>query len=345
MSGKTHRAAQVKQANGKLEIVNKQTPQAGRNEILIKVVASGICASDHFTMTGMMNSPYPLSPGHEVVGRIETLGQDCSKDWKVGQRVGLGWNGGYCHQCTFCRKGDFVHCQASKITGVTIDGGHQEFVLASESAVVDLPEDLKMTDSELAPLLCAGNTVYEALLDAGLKAGDTIIVQGLGGLGHIALQVGRKAGAVVVCISGSPEKKDLALKLGAHYYFSSKDNLEEEMKKIGPAKIALATAPSGDAPKQLIPLLDKYGKLIIVGTPNDGKELGVNTMALISQYIGVQGAKCGHAADNEHFIKWCNLAEIKSMSKEWPLEKAHEALTDTFTGKPQFRNVIVMGHK
>ncbi|MCO5565382.1 hypothetical protein L7F22_019055 [Adiantum nelumboides] len=344
MAGKTHKAAQVKQANGKLEIVEKQTPTAGKNEILIKVIASGICASDHFTMTGIMGSPYPLSPGHEVVGRIESLGQDCNKEWKVGQRVGLGWNGGYCHQCSFCRKGDFIHCEKSKVTGVSIDGGHQEFVLASESAVVILPEELKMSDAELAPLLCAGNTVYEALLDAGLRAGDTIIVQGLGGLGHLAVQVGRKAGAIVVCISGSPDKKELALKLGANYYLSSKDNLEEEFKKIGKAKIALATAPSGDAPKQLIPLLDKYGKLIIVGTPNDGKELGVNTMDLITGYIGVQGAKCGHAANNEHFIKWCNLSEIKSISKEWPLEKAAEALKDTLEGRPKFRNVIIMGN-
>ena len=231
MAGQTHRAAQIKQANGKLEIVEKQTPNAGKNEILIKVMASGICASDHVTMTGAMGSPYPLSPGHEVVGKIEKLGEDCHKGWKVGQRVGLGWNGGYCHQCQNCRKGDFIHCDSGMVTGVTIDGGHQEFVLADESAVVDLPQDLNMSDAELAPLLCAGNTVYEALLSVGMKAGDTIIVQGLGGLGHLAVQVARKAGCVVVCISGSPEKKDLALKLGANYYLSSKDNLEEAFKK------------------------------------------------------------------------------------------------------------------
>lgn len=344
MAGKTHKSAQVKQANGKLEIVEKQTPTAGRNQVLIKVIASGICASDHFTMTGIMGSPYPLSPGHEVVGRIDSLGEGCNKEWKVGQRVGLGWNGGYCHQCRNCRRGDFVHCASGRVTGVTVDGGHQEYVLADESAVVNLPEELNMTEAQLAPLLCAGNTVYEALLDAGMKAGDTIVVSGLGGLGSLALSIARKAGCIVACVSGSPDKKELALKLGAHYYFSSKDNLQEEFKKVGPVKIALATAPSGDAPKQLIPLLDKYGKLVIVGTPNDGKALEVNTMDLISNYISVHGAKCGPAASNDHFVKWCNLSDIKSMSIEWPLEKAHEALTDTLQGKPKFRNVIMMPH-
>lgn len=103
---KQHKAAQVLQAKGKLEIVTKDTPQISDEEVLIKVLASGICASDHFTVQGMMGSPYPLSPGHEVVGRLVAKGSRVADDWTVNQRVGLGWNGGYCTKCANCRQGD-----------------------------------------------------------------------------------------------------------------------------------------------------------------------------------------------------------------------------------------------
>lgn len=231
-----------------------------------------------------------------------------------------------------------------KVTGVTRDGGHQEYLIADKSAVVHLPESLHMKDAELAPLLCAGNTVYEALKKSGMQAGDTILIQGLGGLGHLAIQVARKAGCKVVVVSGSPDKKELALELGAHYYFSAQDDVSEryldscdianvlpqlakEMQKIGSAKIALATAPSGDAPQALIPVLDRYGTLAIVGTPNDGKELGVNTLSLITKALNVRGLTCGSASDNDSFCEWCDLFGVKSMVKEWPLEQAFEAVS------------------
>lgn len=341
---KQHKAAVIKNAKGKMETVTKDTPQPQNGEVLIKVTASGICASDHFTVQGMMGSPYPLSAGHEVVGRLAALGPGVDEtQFKVGSRVGLGWNGGYCSQCEPCREGDFIHCEKSRITGVTIDGGHQQYIAAHASAVVHLPQDSNMKDSEVAPLLCAGNTVYEAMLYGNMRAGDVVLVQGLGGLGHLAIQIARKAGCQVVAVSGSPDKKELAQQLGAHHYFSAKDDLAGNMKKLGlKAKVAVATAPSGDAPKALIPVLDRYGTLVIVGTPNDGKPLDIDTFALISKCCNVRGAACGPAASNDRFTAWCNLFDIKAMVQEWPLEKAHEAFEDTMNGKPKFRNVIVM---
>lgn len=334
-----HKAAQILKANGDLTLVDKDTPKPKRNEVLIKVSASSICASDHFTQSGIMGSPFPMSPGHEVVGSVAALGEDVDPEqYPIGHRVGLGWNGGYCTKCLACRQGDFIHCQKGWVTGVTIDGGHQQYVIAQETALVNLPKELKMKDSELAPLMCAGNTVYSALMKGGAQAGDIVVVQALGGLGHLAIQIAAKAGCTVVCISGSPQKKDLALKLGAHHYFTTDDNVEEEMKKIGLAKVAIATAPSGEAPKKLVPLLERYGTLVIVGAPADGKPLQVNTMDLISKYVRIQGLACGAAASNDHFTDWCSKMEIKSMVKEWPLEKAADAVSSTLFDYQQSTN-------
>lgn len=163
---KQHRAAQVKQKDGKLEIVTVDTPTPGPNEVLIKVTASGVCGSDHMAVSGLMPGvPYPMTPGHEVVGKIVSLGKNVDRNlWNDGTKVGIGWNGGTCQHCANCRQGDPTGCQNSKVTGILKDGGHQEYVVADETALVRLPDNPNMTDAEMAPLLCAGNTVHEVSL-------------------------------------------------------------------------------------------------------------------------------------------------------------------------------------
>ncbi|UZJ57004.1 hypothetical protein CBS101457_006324 [Exobasidium rhododendri] len=339
---KQHKAAQIKEKNAKYSIETIETPQPGPNEVLIKVTASGICASDHFAISGMMPAPFPMSPGHEVVGKIVSHGQNVDKGlWSDGQTVGVGWNGGFCTHCNPCRAGDFIHCDKHKVTGITQQGGHQEYLIVDQTALVNLPANSGMTDAEMAPLLCAGNTVYEALINSGAKAGDVVIVQGLGGLGHLAIQYGHRMGCIVIGFSGSPEKKELALKLGADHYISADQDVAAEVNKIGLAKAVIATAPSGKAPAQLIPLLANYGTLVIVGAPADGSSLEVNTMDLISKFARIQGVTCGSASSNDKVTQWSAKAGIKAMVTEWPLEKAQEAWNDTQNGKPKFRNVIV----
>lgn len=223
---KQHKAALIKEKDGQYHIETIDTVQPGPTEVLIKVTASGICASDHFAIAGMMGAPYPMSPGHEVVGKVVAHGQNVDqKLWPNGKRVGAGWNGGYCTHCNNCRLGDFIHCDSHRVTGINQQGGHQEYLVVDQTALVNLPAEGKISDAEMAPLLCAGNTVFEALTQSGVKPGDVVIVQGLGGLGHLALQYANRMGCIVVGFSGSPEKKELALKLGAHHYISSSDNV------------------------------------------------------------------------------------------------------------------------
>lgn len=311
--------------------------------MLIKVLASGICYSDHFPVDlGYPGATYPMTPGHETVGRIVKKGSNVHSEFNEGDLVGLGWNGGYCSQCEACRKGEFYACVEHRVTGVTKNGGHQEYVVAHWSAVVTLPEQSDISPAEMAPLLCAGITVNDALNHGNAKAGDTVIIQGIGGLGHLAIQFAVKAGYHVIALSGGDSKKDLALKLGAHEFYSAKD-AEQVMKKHGGAKLAVATAPSAEAINSLLPLLARNGDLVIVGIPTDGKNLEFSPMDLVSQRRNVKGLTCGVAANNEDLIKFACLGDnkVKAIVKKFKLDQIQEAYTDVIKGAPKFRNVIV----
>jgi D-arabinose 1-dehydrogenase-like Zn-dependent alcohol dehydrogenase len=172
----------------------------------VRVHASGICNSDHFIKDGTWPGvQYPRIPGHEIIGRIADVGTDLLKTsenrdrFRIGALVGVGWNGGYCTQCDFCRKGEFWTCRNVDYTGFTIDGGHAEYMFATSSAIIHIPEEYLKGASyaELAPLCCAGATVFHAILTSKRSPGDLCLVQGVGGLGHLAIQYANKLGMKV----------------------------------------------------------------------------------------------------------------------------------------------------
>jgi len=160
----------------------------------------------------------PRVPGHEVVGRIEALGSGVSR-WKIGQRVGVGLIAGEDGVCEPCRRGDMVNCQNPVTTGVTVDGGYAEVMIAEARGIVSIPDQLD--SAEAAPLLCAGITTYNALRNAGLRGGDLVAVQGIGGLGHLGLQFARHMGFHTVALGRGRDKETLARDLGAHEYFDT----------------------------------------------------------------------------------------------------------------------------
>lgn len=291
---------------------------------------------------GAMGVKFPLTPGHEVVGRIVQRGSGVSDDFKEGLLVGLGWNGGYCQQCEACRKGEFYGCANGLVTGFHTGGGHQEYLTARWEAVVKLPEDSGLSPAEMAPLLCAGITVNDGLNATGAKPGDVVIVQGLGGLGHLGIQFARKAGYHVVAMSGGDSKKELALKLGAHDFFNAKQG-EEFKKKYGGAKGAVATAPSSAAISSLLPLLARNGVMTVVGIPPDGKNLEFAPMQLVSNRCTVKGITCGCSINNEELVKFAALGDnqVKSMVNIKKLDDADAVYKDTAQGNPRFRNVFV----
>src|SRR5580698_4380926 len=214
----TYKAVEVS-APGVLRLVERPISEPGAGRVRLRVEACGVCHSDAATVTGTYKGlTLPRVPGHEVVGRIEALGASVSR-WKIGQRVGVGLIAGEDGVCEPCRRGDIVYCQNPVVSGVTANGGYAEVMIAEARAIASVPEEL--TSAEAAPLLCAGITTHNALRNAGLRGGDLVAVQGIGGLGHLGVQFARHMGFRTVAIGRGRDKEKLAQDLGAHAYIDT----------------------------------------------------------------------------------------------------------------------------
>src|ERR1039457_6658255 len=289
------KAVQVGKPGGNFEIVERNIPDPGRAQVRIKVEACGICHSDALVKEGHWPGiQYPRVPGHEIAGRIDAVGADVS-NWKPGQRVGVGWHGGHCFVCDACRRGEFVLCRNEKITGISHDGGYAEYLVSPAEAVAAMPNHLP--SDEAAPLLCAGITVFNALRNSGARAGDLVAVQGIGGLGHLGIQVARQMGFGTFAIGRGKDKEALARKLGAaHYVDSAAGDPSAELQKFGGAQVILATAPDSKSMTALVNGLAKNGKLVVVGAGAD--PLAVTPIQLIVGSKTLQGWASGIATDS-----------------------------------------------
>ena len=197
------RAMVVTKAGGPLHHEDRPVPNPGPGQVRIKVHACGICHSDKFVHDGLWPGlALPRVPGHEVAGVIDAVG-DGAAHLKKGQRVGVGWYGGHCGTCAACRSGDVVLCETGPVTGISHDGGYQEFMLAPADSVAMVPDGMPL--AEAAPLLCAGVTTYNSLRNSPARPGDLVAVQGLGGLGHLGVQFARAMGFRVAAVSGGPD--------------------------------------------------------------------------------------------------------------------------------------------
>ena len=204
------RAVQVPQAGGEFELVERDLPEPGEGEVRVTVQACGVCHSDMFAKEGVMGdaTPFPIVPGHEIVGVVDEIGPGVRGEWTAGDRVGIGWFGGACYHCESCRRGDFITCANGRIPGVTFDGGYADAVVVPADALARVPDEL--SSEEAAPLLCAGVTTYHALRSSVVRPGDRVAVMGIGGLGHLAIQFAARMGCEVVAISRGTAKADLA---------------------------------------------------------------------------------------------------------------------------------------
>ena len=336
----TMNAMQVTEAGGDFIPVELDVPTPKGNEVLIKVEACGICHSDAFVKEGTMPGiEYPRVPGHEVIGIIESVGENVTK-WKEGQRVGVGWHGGHCHDCEPCRKGDFINCENGKITGISFDGGYAEYMAAPESAVAGVPESL--SSAEAAPLLCAGITTFNALRNSNLQPGDLVAVQGIGGLGHLGVQYAHKFGCEVVALSRGTDKKELATALGAdHYIDTEAKDAAESLQKLGGAKVILATAPNSKAISSVVDGLSIDGTLMVVGAVAEPME--ITPFQLIMGRKSVKGWPSGTAKDSEDTLDFSALTDITPKIETFPLEKANEAYERMINNEARFRVVLEMG--
>ena len=337
--GKTYKAVEVS-APGSLRIVERTIPEPGPGQVRIRVEACGICHTDAATVLGAYPGlTLPRVPGHEVVGRLEALGAGVSK-WKIGQRVGVGLIAGEDGVCESCRRGDIVNCKSPVVSGVTMDGGYAEVMVAEARGISSVPDEL--TSAEAAPLLCAGITTYNALRNAGLRGGDLVAVQGVGGLGHLGIQFARHMGFRTVAIGRGRDKEKLAKDLGAHVYIdTTAEDANAALQRMGGARAILATGTSGDAMGTLVSGLAARGKFIVVGVPQD--ELRLNAFPLVFGGRSIYGSLTGTPIDGEDTLAFSVLENIRPMIETVPLEQAADAYARMMQGKARFRMVLVMG--
>jgi D-arabinose 1-dehydrogenase-like Zn-dependent alcohol dehydrogenase len=332
----TMRVAQITRPKGPFEIVERQIPEAGAGSVRIKVRACGICHSDSLVKDGLMPGiQYPRVPGHEVAGVIDQVGPGVL-GWESGQKVGVGWNGGYCGYCDQCRRGEFFACVRGQVTGITFDGGYGEYLIAPASSVARMPDDLPAT--EAAPLMCAGVTTFNALRNSGARPGDLVAVHGLGGLGHLGVQYAAKMGFHTVGIARGKDKEPLARQLGATTYIDSQtQDAAAELQKLGGAKVILATVTSGEAMGAVQGGLAVNGTLLVIGA---AEPFPVSPLSLLMGCRAVKGWYSGTSIDSQDTLAFSARSGVRPMNEVYPLDRVSDGYDRMTSGKARFRVVL-----
>jgi len=313
-----------------------KVPALGKYDVLVQVEACGLCHSDVIGQN--MSSTYPRVPGHEVIGTVIAVGPE-AKRWKIGDRVGRGWHGGHCFECTPCQKGDFISCKTHQVTGWAVDGGYAEYMVSPWQALAAVPAGISATDA--APLMCAGLTVFNSIRNQRKMPGSLVAVQGIGGLGHYAVQFAAKMGYEVVAIT-STDKVALARQLGArHVIDASKqpDGGAGELLKLGGAALVVATGLGSKAMSALASGLATDGTLLTLGA--DQENLAISPLTLIMNRGSVQGWPSGAPQDAQETMEFAVKFGIKSYVETFPLEKAPAAFAHMLSGKARFRVCLV----
>jgi D-arabinose 1-dehydrogenase-like Zn-dependent alcohol dehydrogenase len=334
----TMHVAQVSGPGRQFEIVERPIPQAAPGTVRIKVGACGICHSDSLVKEGHWPGlQYPRVPGHEVAGTIDAIGAGVT-GWTPGQRVGVGWHGGYCGRCEPCRRGDLFACETQQVTGISFDGGYGEYMVAPVSAVARFPDELSPV--EAAPLLCAGITTFNALRNSEARPGDVVAVLGLGGLGHLGVQYATKMGFKTVAIARGKDKEPLARQLGASLYIDSQSqDPAGELLKLGGAKVIIATVTAGDAMSAVQGGLAINGTLMVIGA---AESMQISPLILLMGRRSVKGWYSGTSIDSQDTLAFSARAGVRSMNETFPLERVNEAYDRMMSGKARFRVVLTM---
>ncbi|KAJ9156466.1 Polyketide synthase, enoylreductase domain [Pleurostoma richardsiae] len=333
----TYKRAVFKAKGEPLILEEVELVPPGKGEVLVKVEACGVCYSDTIAQFDAMGGGLPLVPGHEIIGVVAAVGEGVTA-WKAGDRVGGGWHGGHDGTCVACKRGLNQMCDAKAVNGITKDGGYAEYCRLRSEAVVRIPPHVDA--AKCAPILCAGVTVFNSMRRLNVGPGEIVAVQGLGGLGHLAIQYARKFGWRVVAVSRGSSKEAFAKELGAHEYIdSSKVDPGEALKNLGGASLIVTTTPVAAAITPLMKGLGLLGKLLVLSVPGD---LTINTGAMLGYGQSVHTWPSGQALDSEEAIAFTELEKINCMVETFPLAKANEAYNAMVKGTVRFRAVITM---
>ena len=302
-------------------------PEAGADDVLIEVEVCGVCHSDLHVAEGDWTQlagivKKPLILGHEIVGRVVERGA-AVQNVRVGERVGVPWVQWTCGQCEFCREGNENLCVQQRITGVMMDGGYAEYAKAPASHVVKIPDTLP--SEQAAPLLCAGVTVHRALKQAKIRAGQRLAVFGVGGLGHIAVQIGRAAGAEVTAIDISEEKLALAKSLGAARTMNAATSkVVKEVRGSGGVHVALVTSASKSAYDMAFPCVRPTGTLLAVGLP--AGDISFPAILMAAGEIQIKASAVGTREDLREVLALGAAGKVHCQVTTRPLAAVQEVL-------------------
>ncbi|WP_236586188.1 alcohol dehydrogenase AdhP [Sphingobacterium spiritivorum] len=322
-----------------LSIEEVPVKQPGRNQILVKVVACGVCHTDLHAIEGdwPVKSKMPLIPGHEGVGYVVATGPDV-QNVKEGDAVGVPWLYSACGCCDFCITGWETLCEAQQNGGYSVDGGFAEYVIADARYVGHLKSNVNFL--EIAPILCAGVTVYKGLKETETKPGEWVAISGIGGLGHVAVQYAKAMGMRVAAIDVADDKLDLAKKLGADITVNAKttDPGQYIQKEIGGVHGALITAVSPIAFKQGIDVLRRKGTIALNGLPPGSFELPIFETVL--KRITVRGSIVGTRKDLQEALDFANEGLVKATVTAAKLEDINSVFDQMKAGKIDGRMVL-----
>ncbi len=339
----TMKAAVVREFGKPLRIEEVPIPQPGEGQIQVKVVASGVCHTDLHAAEGdwpVKPNP-PFIPGHEGVGYVSAVGRGV-KNVKEGDRVGVPWLYSACGCCVHCMGGWETLCESQKNTGYSVNGGFADYVVADPNYVGHLPDNVEFLD--IAPVLCAGVTVYKGIKVANTKPGDWMVISGIGGLGHMAVQYAKAMGLNVIAVDIAEDKLELARRLGASLTVNAlhEDPAAVVQKEVGGAQGVLVTAVSPKAFEQSLGMVRRGGTVSLNGLPPGSFPLPIFDMVL--RGITVRGSIVGTRLDLQESLDFAGQGKVRATVAAERLENINDVFARMHKGQIEGRIVLDMRH-
>ncbi len=334
------KAAILREYKQPLQIEETETPTPGPDEVLIKIEACGVCHSDLHIAEGdwthlLRIIKRPLIPGHEVVGRVVQIGEAVN-NLQIGDRVGVAWTHWTCGECELCKEGHENLCSSQSITGATVDGGYAELMKAKASHALKVPDAL--SSEEAAPLFCAGVTVYHAIKKSGIKPGQRLAVFGVGGLGHLAVQIAKCFGARVIAIDIADDKLEFARRLGADITINAATDVAKQIRRLGGAHVAVVTSAAKAAYDAAFYAVRSSGTLMVVGMPAED----LSFPAIMMREISIMSSATGTREDVREVLELAAAGKVKCQVETRPLEQVNDVFDEMRRAKITGRVVLKM---
>jgi len=332
-------AAVCEKQGSPLSIKSVFIPEPKTNEILVKLETCGVCHSDLHIRDGheeIMSENLPIILGHEGVGKVVEVGENSSRAWKIGERVGLPWLYETCRECKFCKIGREAYCSAQVARSFDKNGCFAEFAICKSDYAIKIPKFLDPIQA--APKLCAGLTSWSANLRAAVNKNDVCLVIGCGGLGLYAIQIAKSLGASVICLDTNLEKLSIALKYGADHAFLSDLTAPKKIQEVGGADVCINFVPS----KSIWPIVEKslnpMARVVLVALMQETTDL--SHMWMINGGYQILGNSVGSRKEMEQFFDFSKHHTIKTPIREIKIKDVNKALDMLLQGKATEKMVI-----